>query len=131
MPKQGCAVAANDRRKRHPHRSVQHVRNGRKAAVQDDVARFGKSFLLQIDDVLQGMLIADNRSHQLEALGFRKDQKRLATEGPFESLLHGDQSLRVIALYKFRRCLTGYNLNRGNRQEYLLTDHLTQNFWAL
>ena len=86
--------------------------------------------MLQIDDVFQGMLIADNGSQpssRLWASGKIKSAWLLLKEGPFESLPHRrDQSLRVIALYKFRRCLAGYNLNRGNRQEYLLTDHLTQ-----
>jgi hypothetical protein len=41
-------------------------------------------------------------------------------------LLNSDKPFAVVALYQFRRCMTRYDLDCGNRQEHLLANHLTQ-----
>src|ERR1700733_1400955 len=72
--KQLGSVASNDGRQRHSHGPVQNIRDRCQTAVQDDVAGLSQRFLLQIDDVFQGMLVADNRADQFQALGLRKNQ---------------------------------------------------------
>src|SRR5580698_6094118 len=78
--KQLGSIASNDRRQRHSHGPVQDIRDRCQAAVQDDVAGFRQRFLLQVDDIFQGMFVADNRADQFQALGFRKDQECPAGE---------------------------------------------------
>ena len=105
---------------------MQDIGDRRQTAVQDDVAGFSQRFLLQIDDILQGMLVADDRADQFEALRFRKNQQRPAGKWPFKGLLHRDELLRVVALDQFRRRLAGYDLDGRDRQQDLLADHLSQ-----
>src|SRR4029079_17306302 len=72
------------------------------------------------------MLVPDNRADQLETLRFGEDQERPAGKWSFERLLHCYEFRRVFALDQFRRCLACYDLDGRDRQENLLTHHLSE-----
>src|SRR5580698_4948772 len=109
--KQPGSIAPNDGRQRHSHGPVQNIRYRCQAAIQNDVAGLGQRFLLQIDDILQGMFVADNRADQFQALGLRKNQQRPARKWPFEGLLHGDKLFRIVPLHQLRCGLSRDNLD--------------------
>ena len=85
-----------------------------------------KRLLLEIDDVFQRVLRADDRADQLQALAFREDQQRPPGKWPLERLLDGDELRRVAALDQRRGFLAADDADCRDRQQNLFADHLAQ-----
>src|SRR3954452_7443625 len=123
---QRIAVSSNDRGKRHPHRSTQHVRDRGQARVEDNISRLRQRLLLQIDHIFQGMLLSHDRPDQFQALSFRKDQKGPTRERSFERLLHSNQLRRMTFFNHTRGDTSAHDIDRRDRQQHLLADHPAQ-----
>jgi len=83
-------------------------------------------FVLQVDDVLQRQLLAQDGAHQLQAVGLGKDQERASREGTVKALGNRNQAA-VSGLRDDARCvLVGQDIDGGNRQQHFVADNLAQ-----
>jgi hypothetical protein len=64
---------------------MQHVGDGRKAAVEENIAGLRQRFLLQLNDVLEWQIAAGNRANQLQAFGLGEDQECASCDVPLET----------------------------------------------
>ena len=98
-----------------------------KHAFKDNISRLRQRFLLQIDDIFQGVIFSptiERTSSRLCACG--KIKRALSGKGPSKDCCTPTNFAGVAPFAQARRFMTGDDIYGGNRQQNLFANHLTQ-----
>ena len=85
-----------------------------------NISGFRQRLVLQVNDVFQRQLLAYHRAHQLQAVGFRKNQRRPARERTGKILAYCDQFGIVGLSDQICGRRVGENVHRRHRQQHLV-----------
>ena len=82
---------------------MQQIGDGRHAAVEDDIADFRQSLLLQLENVFQRQVIAGDGANQLKAVFLRENQQCGAGNLALKPLAHRYQNAALALSQQFHR----------------------------